>query len=89
MILTGDYLGRLMRLDEDTMRPVKLPSINPRSLDTQIDQTRRDLAELLFNRDTRLEQTGHRLPDTLLFGLTVQTISPDTAGLAPKPLNSR
>ena len=38
---TGDYLGRLMRLDEDTMKPVKLPSINPRSLDTQIAQTRK------------------------------------------------
>ncbi|GAG89007.1 unnamed protein product, partial [marine sediment metagenome] len=43
MILTGDYLGRLMRLDEDTMKPVKLPSINPRSLDTQIAQTRKSL----------------------------------------------
>ncbi|MEC7502096.1 MAG: c-type cytochrome domain-containing protein [Planctomycetota bacterium] len=43
MILAGDFLGRLMRLDEDTLTPIKLPSINPRSLDMQIDLTREAL----------------------------------------------
>ena len=67
MILAGDYLGTLMRLDEDTLKPFKLPSINPLSLDMQIGLTRKALnaarqkhSKLLANMQ-QLENHRHYL----------------------------
>ena len=42
-IITGDYQGRLTRLDETSLNATILPSINPRSLDSQITQARQSL----------------------------------------------
>ena len=67
MILAGDYLGTFMRLDEDTLKPFKLPSINPLSLDMQIGLTRKALnaarqkhSKLLANMQ-QLENHRHYL----------------------------